>query len=59
LIVVCIVVAVAIAVAYVIVVVTVVVVVAIVVEVPLIFQTNEKVNLPICSEQTEHTRHSK
>jgi hypothetical protein len=53
LIVVCIVVAAAIAVAYV------VVVVAIVVEVPLIFQTNEKVNLPICSEQTERTRHRK
>jgi hypothetical protein len=50
LIVVCIVVAAAIAVVYV------VVVVAIVVEVPLIFQTNEKVNLPICSEQTKRTR---
>jgi hypothetical protein len=48
LIVVCIVVAVAIAVAYV-----------VVVEVPLIFQTNEKVNLPICSEQTEGTQHRK
>jgi energy-converting hydrogenase Eha subunit A len=58
LIVVCFVVAVAIAVAYVVAVVN-VVVVAIVVEVPLIFQTNEKVNLPICSEQTEHTRHCK
>jgi hypothetical protein len=57
LIVVCFVVAVAIAVAYVVAVVN-VVVVAIVVEVPLIFQTNEKVNLPICS-QTEHTRHCK
>ncbi len=56
-IVVCFVVAVAIAVAYVVAVVN-VVVVAIVVEVPLIFQTNEKVNLPICS-QTEHTRHCK
>jgi hypothetical protein len=55
LIVVCIIVAVAIAIAYVVV----VVVVAIVVEVPLIFQTNEQVKLPICSEQTERTRHRK
>jgi hypothetical protein len=55
LIVVCIVVAVAIVVAYVVV----VIVIAIVVEVPLIFQTNENVNLPICSEQTERTQHRK
>jgi hypothetical protein len=55
LIVVRIIVAVAIAVAYVVI----VVVIAIVVEVPLIFQTNEKVNLPICSEQTKRTRHRK
>jgi hypothetical protein len=55
LIVVCIVVAVAIAVAYVVV----VVVVTIISEVPLIFQTNEKVILPLGSEQTERTRHRK
>jgi hypothetical protein len=59
LIVVCIVVAVAIAIAYIVVVVIIVAIVAIVIEVPLIFQTNEKVNLPICSEQTEHTQHCK
>jgi hypothetical protein len=55
LIVVRIIVAVAIAVAYVVI----IVVIDIVVKVPLIFQTNEKVNLPICSEQTKRTRHRK
>jgi hypothetical protein len=52
LIVVCIVVAVAIAVAY-------VVVVIVVIAISPYFQTNEKVNLPLDSEQTERTRHRK